>query len=279
MNQVKRVLICIMLFILAAAIYIYIPQEMKSQTHLTLYGNVDIRQVDLGFRVFGKVATVCVDEGDRVEAGQILATLDQEPYSIACSKAKAVVMTLQPQLDNALHKFYRREEISAEALSEEEYDEAIFSAESLHGSYMQARADLAEKIVALNDTTLTAPSSGVIISRVREPGALASAQDTILTLSLDKPVWARAYISEPDLGKIYPGMKATLTTDSQPEIPVSAHIGFISPVAEFTPKSVETTNLRTELVYRLRIIVDNPPKTLRQGMPVTVRIDLDQQKK
>ncbi len=69
-------------------------------------------------------------------------------------------------------------------------------------------------------------------------------------------------------------MPATVTTDSAPDKLYQGRIGFISPVAEFTPKTVETRELRTNLVYRLRVLVDNPDNGLRQGMPVTVMLDL-----
>ena len=96
----------------------------------------------------------------------------------------------------------------------------------------------------------------------------------VFTLTLDKPVWVRAYVSEPELGKIRPGMKVTVRNDSEAK-EYEGRIGFISPAAEFTPKSVETATLRTDLVYRLRIIIDEPGENLRQGMPVTVTIRLD----
>ena len=81
----------------------------------------------------------------------------------------------------------------------------------------------------------------------------------------------RTYVNERDLGLIRPGMPAAVITDSAPDRPYSGHIGFISPTAEFTPKTVETRELRTDLVYRLRVVVDNPDGGLRQGMPVTVQ--------
>ena len=94
----------------------------------------------------------------------------------------------------------------------------------------------------------------------------------IYTLSLQKPVWVRAYVSEPNLGRIKPGMEAFITTDTHTDKPFIGHIGFISPQAEFTPKTVETPELRTDLVYQLRIIIEDPKGQLRQGMPVTVKI-------
>jgi len=71
-------------------------------------------------------------------------------------------------------------------------------------------------------------------------------------------------------------MEAKITTDANPDKPYIGHIGFISPVAEFTPKTVETPELHTQLVYRLRIIVKNTDQYLRQGMPVSVHIDTTQ---
>ena len=87
------------------------------------------------------------------------------------------------------------------------------------------------------------------------------------------PVWVRAYVPEPDLGKIWPGMPAEILTDSRPDRPYQGHVGFISPEAEFTPKNVETPRLRTDLVFRLHVVADNPDEGLRQGMPVTVKLD------
>jgi HlyD family secretion protein len=83
-------------------------------------------------------------------------------------------------------------------------------------------------------------------------------------------VWVRSYVAETELGRIHPGMKVKVTSDTKPDHAYDGTIGFISPVAEFTPKSVETPELRTDLVYRLRVVVATPGPDLRQGMPVTL---------
>jgi HlyD family secretion protein len=127
----------------------------------------------------------------------------------------------------------------------------------------------------LADTKLAAPADGIILSRVREPGAILGPSDVVYVLSLTQPVWIRAYIAEPQLGRIHPGMAVTVASDTPPHHAYHAHVGFISPVAEFTPKSVETAELRTDLVYRLRLIVDDADPALRQGMPVTVSVPLN----
>jgi HlyD family secretion protein len=126
----------------------------------------------------------------------------------------------------------------------------------------------------LADTQLYAPASGVIQDRLLEPGDMATPQTPVFTLALDDPVWVRAYLPEPLLGKAALGMKAWITTDGFPGKRFKGWVGFISPVAEFTPKSVETTQLRSQLVYRVRIFACNPDHRLRLGMPATVTIPL-----
>ena len=125
----------------------------------------------------------------------------------------------------------------------------------------------------LADGELIAPGAGEILTRARERGAIVSPGETVFTLTLTTPVWVRTYVNEVDLGRVQPDMPAFVRTDSAPGKTYRGHVGFISPTAEFTPKSVETRELRTDLVYRLRIVVDNPDGGLRQGMPVTVGFD------
>jgi HlyD family secretion protein len=99
---------------------------------------------------------------------------------------------------------------------------------------------------------------------------MAASGAPVLTVALTRPVWVRAYVPAPLLGRVRLGMPMRVFTDSRPDKPYCGRVGFISPVAEFTPKNVETTTLRTDLVYRLRVIVDQPDAGLLQGMPVTV---------
>jgi HlyD family secretion protein len=122
----------------------------------------------------------------------------------------------------------------------------------------------------LADADLIAPSNGTVLSRVREAGAIVAPGEAVFVLSLTSPVWVRTYVSEPDLGRVRPGMEVQIETDTRGAKIYTGRIGFISTTAEFTPKTVETTELRTSLVYRLRIVVDDDTGYLRQGMPVTV---------
>lgn len=149
-------------------------------------------------------------------------------------------------------------------------------AEDVAGARAQVGASEAQLAVLRYEIAqgqLRAPSDGVIRSRLLEVGDMASPQRPVFALVLDHPKWARVYVGEPDLGRIRMGMAARVTSDSQPGEPVSGRIGYISSVAEFTPKSVETEELRTSLVYEVRVLVDDKANRLRLGQPVTVRIE------
>jgi len=301
--------------------------SQNNATHLTLYGNVDIRQVQLGFRVSGRVAEALVDEGDRVTAGAPLARLDTQPYQdqirAAEAQAAATRATLQKleagpreaeidqaraahqerlaDLQNAEQAYERASRLKPSgAVSDAVLDqtkaardmatartrsalEALRLLEQgtrsediavARANLQASEANLASAATSLKDATLVAPSDGVILSRVREPGAIVAPSDIVYVLSLATPVWVRTYVAEPNLGRIHPGMRVEVFADSAPNKPYGGTIGFISPVAEFTPKSVETPELRTDLVYRLRVVADQGRNGLRQGMPVTVRVPL-----
>lgn len=270
--------IAIILIALAIVFFYFWKEEDHDHHFLTLYGNVDVRQVDLGFRVRGRVTEMIFEEGDLVEPETLMGFLDPVPYEEEVAGATAKVAAIMAGLQNAEWVLERRKEVvDFGAVSKESYDDAFYTVKKMRGDLREAMANLATAETRLNDTRLFSPTLGTILTRVREPGAVVNFGEPIYTLSISSPVWVRAYITEPDLGNIYPGMKAEVHTDT-PELPVYyGHIGFISPVAEFTPKSVETTKLRTELVYRIRVVVDNPDLKLKQGMPVTVKIDLTEE--
>ncbi len=138
-----------------------------------------------------------------------------------------------------------------------------------------ARAAFELLNIRMADMTLKAPSDGVIQNRILEPGEMAGPTRPVFTLALNHPKWVRAYVSGADLGRITQGMAARVLSDSFTHQPFKGWIGFISPTAEFTPKNVETTELRTKLVYEVRVFTDDPQNRLRLGMPVTVTLDLN----
>lgn len=133
------------------------------------------------------------------------------------------------------------------------------------------KAELKDYEYRLSESTLTAPQDGVIRSRLAEPGDMASPQRPVYLMGLESPKWIRVYVPESRLGYISEGMKANIYTDSDKNTPLTGQVGYISDTAEFTPKSVQTEELRTSLVYEVRIYVDDEDNRLRMGMPVTVK--------
>lgn len=272
MRRLTIFLVILGSILLLVSAYLFF-KKTEPITEIVLYGNVDVRQVDLGFRVSGRVVSMPFQEGDYITPNTLLATLDKQPYLDEVRKAKAAVQSARASLKNTKLILARRKMLlPLKGVSQEDYDIAQSNYDIARATLAEAKADLGISLTNLRDIKVYAPNEGVILTRIREPGTVVKEADPVYTLSLTDPVWIRAFVSEPQLGLIYPGMKAEIHTDSQGVY--KGHIGFISPVAEFTPKTVQTTELRTQLVYRLRIIADNPDKGLRQGMPVTVTLPL-----
>lgn len=325
-RTVKRILIITVILLAAGgAVFSWVLHTEQDESLLYLYGNVDIREVQLAFRQPGRVAQMMFDEGDAVVAGTRMATLDAQPYQEAFAAAEASVRVAQAELAKMRRGLRPQEIIQAqEALNqaqavarraERDYvrlsrllpskassqqdvdnaraarDQAIAGVKAAKAALSQARegfrkediaaaeAQLAaamatrdQAATALADTELFAPSDGTVIARIREPGSMVVSQSAVYNLSLDKPVYVRAYIGETALGRIAPGTPVQVRSDSSKKI-YHGQIGFISPRAEFTPKTVETTDLRTDLVYRLRIVVSDADAALRQGMPITIEVD------
>ena len=304
-----------------------LTQAAERELSITAYGNVDIREVALAFRIDGRLAELSFEEGDTVKSGDLAGILDSEPFREEVTLREAELTAARADLSR-LEAGYRPQEIVAAraALAEREATLATLQAEfdrlrslvnigavsrqsfddvqarraeaeariqsaraelalRVEGfrqeDIAQARAQVASRVAQLEiartrlaDTKLYVPSPGVVMTRILEPGSIVRSGEAVLTVSLTDPVWIRAYIPEPDLGRIFPGMNVHIYTDSCPDQAYEGQVGFISPEAEFTPRSVETTDMRTRLVYRLRITVNNPDNGLRQGMPVTVKFPL-----
>ena len=297
----------------------------EKKSTIELQGNIEIREVRLGFEVPGRILHLYVDEGESVKEGDLLAELEPEYFQDAVRQAEGALRAKTADLlklengsrpeeikvaiadleaaqaasVNADKNFVRAKALlDGGVISQSNFDnfESIRDQananlkaareklnlaqvgfrseeiESARGAMEQAVATLEEAKRRLSDSKLTAPTNGIIQTRVHEGGDYVASGDPVFTISIMDPVWVRAYINEKELGRIMPGMDAVVKTDNGKTY--SGRLGFISPTAEFTPKSVETKEIRTNLVYRVRIIVSNSSGELRQGMPVTVYINL-----
>ena len=134
----------------------------------------------------------------------------------------------------------------------------------------QSNLDLIQYNLAQSE--LRSPVNAVVRARLQEVGDMTTPQKAVYTLALTDPKWVRVYASEKDLSQIKMGATAQVIRDSQPNQPITGKVGYISSVAEFTPKTVQTEDIRTTLVYEVRVYVDDPNDQLKMGQPVTVKI-------
>lgn len=291
----------------------------------TLYGNVEIRQVDLAFNAEGRLETMNKREGDTVKKGELIAQLETDTYKdlVALATARrdsatanldlllagtraetidrlrAAQTNAQATLTNAAATFARQQElVKRDVASQQAFDDARMNLDNARAAYAQATAALNEGIAGprqqeidaaraalreadaslrlahtgLDHTNLTAPFDGTIMTRVVEPGTVLLPTAIVYSMAISGEVWVRAFAPEPMLGRVAPGTEVTLTSDSGG--PWRGRIGYVSPVAEFTPKTIETPELRSQLVYRLRVRVENPDDRLRQGMPITIYLPM-----
>ncbi|MCR5224719.1 MAG: efflux RND transporter periplasmic adaptor subunit [Alphaproteobacteria bacterium] len=276
----KKVGIIFLLCVGIGGIAYYFTEFEKQHDELTLYGNVEIRQVMLGFQVPGKILHMTKEEGDSVKKGEVIAELNDSDYKSALEKASAVVKQTAAISKEATAKYDKNAPLCKQnILAQQEFDTLLRNKDKAEAEYQAAVAS--EKLAKnqLEYTKICAPDDGIVTTRIQEPGAIVAAGQGIYTICKNKPMWIRAYVSEPDLGNIKYGMKVKVFTDTtNPQTgklrEYRGTIGYISPVAEFTPKTVESTEQRANLVYKIRVYIDDIDDFLRQGMPTTIKVDL-----
>ncbi len=276
----KMIIVLILLILAGCGIYYYKTRPKANPNELTLFGNVEIRQVDMGFRVEGKIQNMYFEEGDYVKKGELLASLDSTNYRANYEKSLADIKLNKQLNSNASVKYSRNVPLCAEGTVSKQDCDDLRNAKDTSASAIEA--SVASSKVArknLHDSRIYAPADGIITTRAQEPGAVVAQDQVVYTIAKMKPVWIRAYVSEKDLGNVKYGMKAKVLTDAiNPKTgknrEYTGWVGYISPVAEFTPKTVQTQDLRTDLVYRIRVYVYDIDEYLRQGMPVTVKVKL-----
>lgn len=275
----KIIIIAILLLIIGAVVY-FLTRPKLNSNELTLYGNIEIRQVDLSFQVSGLIEKMFKEEGDTVKKGELVATLDARDYKANLQQAEAQEATTLALKNDAVSKFERNAPLADDdTISRQEFDTLKNTRDKSIADYEAAVASKNFAQNQLDYTKIYAPDDGIVMVRVQEPGATVNKGQIVYTMSKTKPVWIRAYVNETDLGNIKYGQKVNVYTDSV--IPQTGekreyqgYIGYISPVAEFTPKTVQSTDLRTNLVYRIRVYIDDIDEYLRQGMPVTIKVNL-----
>ena len=292
---------------------------------IVLSGTVEAREVNLAFQVAGRITRLNTDEGQWVEQGAPIASLDERDYQLAlqlatanaeASKAslaalqagtrqqelrvaEAALQKAKSQLNYAKADVKRVSTLVAKKLSSEDqlqqaqlnYEVALASVdqaqqqfkllkegprkEDIQRAEAQYNASIESNEMArqqLAYTQLQSPINGMVTVRLSEKGEVVSAGQPVVRIAeLSRP-WVRAYLSETDLGRVRIGQAVQVNIDSLPGKSFAGKLTFISPVAEFTPKTVETKDLRTDLVYRIKVELDNPDGILKIGMPADIHL-------
>ena len=303
----KRIGLALLALCVAAGLgYVYVSDRNAAGDSLKIYGSVDMRTVDLAFEESGRIGQVLVEEGDTVKTGDVLAKLDDERYAIALDNARATLEVRQKELDlllagsrveeiDAARATYKANAASAalaqrickrerklgpqaQALASKKNLDLLLAGTRIEqidvarANVALAKTGLDDAARALRNCELKAPSDGIVRSRLKEKGDMVSAASPVYEVALMEPMWVRAWIDEINLGKISVGQKVKVFSDSYPQEPFEGTVGFVSTVAEFTPKTVQTEALRTALVYEVRVTVQDPLHRLRLGMPATVQL-------
>jgi HlyD family secretion protein len=254
----------------------------------TLYGNVEIRQVDLSFNAEGAVIAMPKREGDRVHAGEVIAELDPVTYRSGAALAEARRDAAKAQLDELLAgtrpedidqaranlvsaqasfadaetTFARQKDLAARNVSsQQQLDDARMALDGARGKAAQTQAALTESVngpriqdidaaranlrageaavdlacTQLARVHLVAPTDGTIMTRVIEPGTVVLPAAAVYSVAIDSEVWVRAFAPEPLLARVAPGVEVSVTTDGGKSY--HGQIGYVSPAAEFTPKT------------------------------------------
>ncbi len=305
-------------------------------------GNIEATDVQLSFKIPGRLQSRQVGEGDRVEKGRLVAELDRSDEEVSVEqarsnvnyarsvlqelekgsrtqeveaaraelkRARAGLETAQARLELArsdLERFSRLEEQGGISFRDlEEYRTGYAVALSAYGEadarvraarqqlslveegprkekIEQAASQLesAEKALKkaelyLSYTTLHAPMDAVVLSTASEAGEYLNPGTPVMTIADLEHPWLRAYVGETDLGRISLNQEVEVTTDTYPGRVYRGRISFISSEAEFTPRSVQTEEERVNLVYRIKIALQNPNQELKPGMPADAVIRLD----
>jgi HlyD family secretion protein len=249
-------------------------------------GRIEATEVDVATKLAGRLAEVRVQEGDRVEQGQVVAVLDTDALQAQQRQVRAelrqaeqerqhalaVVEQRESELDFARRDLDRLQRLSRtdQFVSEEQVDQArtgVRSAEAaLWASRVQvvaaeaaieaAQAGIDRVEVDIADSTLAAPRGGRVLYRLAEPGEVLGVGGKVLTLLDLGDVYMVIFLPTAAAGRVPLGAPARIVLDAAPEYVVPAEVSFVAPRAQFTPKQVETQSVRESLAFRVKARID-----------------------
>ena len=258
-------------------------------------GRLEAKEIYISSKYPGRIKDVLVDEGDTVEAGQVVARMDTTALEAQLREAQAQIKQAQDGRDVALAqvrvkqanydyaaKDYGRskELVGKGAVSQQEaevdYAKMLASKAELDGSKVQvvqtasaidAAKATADRLQAeINDATLVSPIRARVETRLSEPGEVLPAGGRVFAVNDLSDVYMYVYLPEAVTGKVPLGSEARIVLDAAPEYPIRAFVSYVSPMAQFTPKTVETAEERHNLTFRVKLQI--PKDRLREYEPL-----------
>ncbi len=259
--------------IVAALAYRFV--NSRDQGGMVLSGNVEVTEVNVAFKIPGRVTTLFTDEGRQVRVGDKIALLDNAEYATQVAQSRAVLENAKAQLEKAKNDYTRAEMLfEKDAISAQQMDAAKTAYDVALAQIRQSDAALRTSEVRLRDAVLYAPVSGVVLRKNVEAGETVPVGTPIFTIGdLENP-WIKVYVKEDKLGLVKLGQSAEVSVDSYPAKKYVGKVIYISSEAEFTPKNVQTQEERVKLVFGVKVKVQNQNNELKPGMPADVRIIL-----
>lgn len=317
---IKKTAVLSVLILIAAVVYSVTKYRQQESSAIKISGVLEVTSVDLSFKVGGRLLQRLVNEGDTVQAGQVVARLDDdelkqeregraaEEKSLRAASAdleagsrqeeiaqgEAVLSRMKSEADRLRKEAVRAEALFAgDVIAQKDLDLARSASASADASVKEAeqrlkllkigprpdavrqaraRIESAAAGTALAETrlrqsVLSAPLSGVVLSKHAEPGEMMMPGAPVLTVGKMDEVWLRGYIPESELGRVSLGQSARVMFDGWPGRLFEGKVSYIASESEFTPKNVQTQKERVKLVYRIKIALPNPKGELKAGMP------------
>jgi HlyD family secretion protein len=245
-------------------------------------GRLEAQAINVSAKYAGRLLTVIPHEGDTVDAGQVVATIDTEPLEAQFRASKAQIVEAQNNLRtaraqvnstqaqlNLANKEYKRAEklVATGAISAQERDADLAKVEVTQASLAgyQAQVTRAQSAIdgqtaeserlqaVIKDNTLRAPVRARVQSRLHEPGEVVAEGAPVLSLLDLSDVYMYVFLPTAAAGKVAMGSEARIVLDAAPQYPIRAVVTFISPNAQFTPKTVETAEERHNLTFKVKL--------------------------
>ncbi len=248
-------------------------ENTRDQEGMKLSGNVEVTEVDVGFKIPGRVQSLYTDEGRKVVKGDRIAALDSAELESVVIQNRASVQNAEAQYEKTRKDLERYTVLYRDGvISPQQMDSAKTAYDVAVSQLQLSRASLKTAEVRFKDAVIYAPLNGVVIRKNVEEGETVGAGTSVFTIGdLENP-WIKVYVKEDKLGLVKLGQKAEIRVDTYPTKSYEGTVTYISSEAEFTPKNIQTQEERVKLVFGVKVSVKNQNDELKPGMPADVKI-------